>query len=101
MTGYRRDYCRSRMPHRYVPWSEKVFYLEQSKRMVQVESKWHEGIFLGIKDESEIAVVGTPHGIVFSRGIRRGPKRILEMVCCSTASEEPRGNCNLALKEES
>ena len=28
-------------------------------------------------------------------------KRILEMVCCSTASEELRGNCNLELKEES
>ena len=36
--------------------------------------KWHEGIFFGIKDESEIAVVGTPHGIVFSRSIRRVPK---------------------------
>ena len=66
MTGYRRAYGRSRMPRRYVPWSEKVFYLEQSKREVQVEAKWHEEIFLGIKDESEIAVVGTPHGIVFS-----------------------------------
>ena len=74
MTGYRRTYGRSRMPRRCVPWSEKVFYLEQSKRKVQVEAKWHEGIFLGIKDESEIAAVGTPHGIVFSRRIRRVPK---------------------------
>ena len=49
-------------------WSEKVFYLEQSKRNVQVEAKWHEGIFLGMKNESEIAAVGTPHGI-FSRSI--------------------------------
>ena len=57
-----------------MPWSEKVFYLEQSKRKVQVESKWHEGIFLGIKDESEIAVVGTHQGIVFARSIRRVPK---------------------------
>ena len=62
------------MPRRYVPWSEKVFYLEQSKRKVQVEAKWDEGIFYGTKDESEIAVVGTPHGIVFSRSIRRVPK---------------------------
>ena len=58
MTDNRRAYGRSRMPRRYVPWSEKVFYLEQSKRKVQVEAKWHEGIFFGIKDESEIAVVG-------------------------------------------
>ena len=64
MTGYRRAYGRWRMPRRCVPWSEKVFYLEQSKRKVQVEAKWHEGIFLRIKDESQIAVVGTPHGIV-------------------------------------
>ena len=74
MTCYRRAYGRSRMPRRYVPWSEKVFFLEQSKRKVQVEAKWHEGIFFGIKDESEIAVMGTPHGIVFSRSIRRVPK---------------------------
>ena len=62
------------MPRRYVPCSEKVFYLEQSERKVHVEAKWHEGIFLGIEDESEIAVVGAPHGIVFSRSIRRVPK---------------------------
>ena len=74
MTGYRRAYGRSRMPRRYVPWSEKVFYWEQSERKVQVEAKWHEGIFFGIKDESEIDVIGTPHGIVFSRSIRRVPK---------------------------
>ena len=73
-TGYRRAYGRSRMPRRYVPWFEKVFYLEQSKRKVQVEAKWHEEISLGTKDESEIAVVGTPHGIVFSRSIRRVSK---------------------------
>ena len=72
MTGYRRAYGRSRMPRRYQPWSEKVFYLDQCKRKVQVEAKWHEGIFFGITDES--AVVGTPHAIVFSRSIRRVPK---------------------------
>ena len=69
MTGYRRAYGRSRMPRRYVPWSEKVVYLEQSK----IEAKWHKGFFLGIKDESEIFVVGTPLGIVFSGSIRRFP----------------------------
>ena len=63
------------MPRRYVPWSEKVFYLEQSKRKVQVEAKRHEGIFLGFKDESDKAVVGTLHGIVFARSIRRVPKK--------------------------
>ena len=100
MTGYRRAYGRSRMLRRYVPWSEKVFNLEQSKRKVQVEAKWHGGIFLGIKDESEIAVVGTPHGIVFSRSVRRVPKDDSGDGMYSTASEEHRGNCNLELKEE-
>ena len=39
----------------------RFFYLEQSR-----EKGPNEGIFLGIKDESEIAVVGTPHGIVMT-----------------------------------
>ena len=101
MTGYRRAYGRSRMSRRYVPWSEKVFYLEQSKRKVQVEAKWHEGIFLDIKDESEIAVVGCATRIFFflREASAEFQKRILEMVCCSTVSEESRGNCNLELKE--
>ena len=72
MTGYRRAYGRSRVPHRDVPWSEKVFCLEQSKKKIQV-AKWHEEIFLGIKNQSEVAVVSTPHGMVFARGVRRVP----------------------------
>ena len=75
MTSCRRAYGRSRMPRRYVCWSEKVFYLKQSKRKVQVEAKWHEGTFLGIKDESEIAVVTTPHGIVFFEKHSQSSKR--------------------------
>ena len=74
MTGYRRACGRSRVPRRYVPWSEKVFYLEQSNKKIHVEARWHEGFFLGIKDESEVAVVDTPHRIVFARSIRRVPK---------------------------
>ena len=84
------------MPRRCLLWSEKNFFLEQSKRKVQVEAKWHEGIFFGIKDESEIAVVGTPRGIV-----AEFQKRILVVGFCSTALEELRGNYNLELKEES
>ena len=62
-----------------------------------------EWIFFGMKGESEIAVVATPHGCCSSRSIRRVP--IEESgrwyAVCSTASEEPRGNYNLELKEES
>ena len=96
MTGYRRANGRSIMTRRYVPWFENVFYLEQSKGKVQVEAKWHEGIFLRIKDESEIAVVGSPHGIVFF--CEKHPE---EMVCCSTALKESRENYNLELREKS
>ena len=101
MTGYRRAYGRSRMPRRYVPWSEKVFYLEQSKREVLVEAKCHEGIFLGTKDESEIAVVGTPHGIVFARSIRRVPTEDSGDGMLFNSIKESHGNCNLELREKS
>ena len=74
MASYRRAHGRSRDPRRYVPWSKKVFYLVQSKKKIPVDATWHDGIFLGITDESEVAVVGTPHGIVFARSIRRVPK---------------------------
>ena len=74
MTGCRRAYGRSRMPRRSVPWSQKVFFLEQSKRNVQVEAKWQEGIFVGIRDDSETAVVDTPHGAVVATSIRSVPK---------------------------
>ena len=86
-----------------MPWSGKVFHLELSKRKVQFEAKCHEGIFLGIKGESEIGVVGTPHGMgffFFRKAFEETQKRILEMVCCSTASEEPLEYCNPELKEE-
>ena len=64
MTGYRRAYGRSRTPRRYVPWPDKSI----------LPGAVQENIILGIKDESEIAVVGTPHGIFFSRSIRRVPE---------------------------
>ena len=98
MTGYRRANGRSRMPRRYVPWPERVFHLEQSKTKVQVEAKWHEGLFLGIKDRCGW---NATRNCFFEKHSQSSKKRILETVCCSTASEEHRGNCNLELKEES
>ena len=44
------------------------------QKKIQTEAKQHEGIFLGIKDESEVAVMGTLPGKVFARSIRRVPK---------------------------
>ena len=89
------------MPRRYVPWSEKGICPEAVQEKGLNRGEVARGIFLGIKDESEIAVVGTPHGLVFREKFAEFQKRILEMVCYSTASEEPHGNCNLELKEVS
>ena len=41
------------------------------------------------------------HTELFREASAELQKRILEMVCCSTASKGPRGNCNLEVKEES
>ena len=70
--SHRVAYRRSRVPRRYVPWSQKVFYLEQSKKKIQSGAKWHEWIFLGIKEESEVAMVGTPHRTAFVNSINGG-----------------------------
>ena len=96
------DRVYGRMPRRYVPWSEKVFYLEQSKRKVQVEAKWHEVIFIGIEDNLRSLWLERHTELFFREAFAEFQKRILEMVCCcSTASEEPCGNCNLEMREES
>ena len=99
MTRYRRAYGRSGVPRRCVPGSVKVFYLEQSKRKVRVEAKWHEEIFLGVEDESEIAVVGTPHGAVFARSIRRVPKEDSGHGMLFNSIKGSHGNYNLELRE--
>ena len=86
------------MPRRYVPWSEKVFYLEQSKREVQVEAKWHEVIFLGIEDESEIAVIGMPHGTVHSKKHSHSSKRGFWI--WSAVQQHQRSPCELQPRAE-
>ena len=79
---------------RYFTWSSPR---ERSKS----RRKWHEGIFLGIKDESEIAGVRT-HTEFLSRSIRRVPREDSgDDMLFKSIREEPRGNCNLELKEES
>ena len=45
MTGCRRAHGRSKMPRRHVLWSQKVFYLEQSKRKVQSRDEVARGDF--------------------------------------------------------
>ena len=100
MTSYRRAHDRSKMPRRYVPWSEKVFNLEQPKRKVQVEAKWHEGFSSESKTNQRSLWLERHTELLFREAFAEFQKRILEMVCCSTASEETRGNCNPELKVE-
>ena len=59
------------------------------------------GFFIGIKDESEIAVVCTPHGIVFARSIRRVPKEDSGEGMQFNSIKGVRGNSHLELREKS
>ena len=83
---------------------KKVSYLEPSKRTVHFELKWIEGIYLGIKDESEI-VVARHTELFFFFFLREASaefqNRILSMVCCSAASKFPWELHNLELREKS
>ena len=64
-----------------------------------MKRKWHEGIFIGIKDESEVAVVGTPHGIVFAMSIRRVAKE--DSGDALQQYSRPHGTCSLESQERS
>ena len=66
-------YGRSRMPRRYLPWSEKGFHLEQSKRNFQFEAKWHEGFSSESKTNLRSLWLER-HTEFFSRSIRTVPK---------------------------
>ncbi len=46
-------------------------WLPLSKKKPQMNEKWLDGVFLGIKDDSEEAIVGTAHGCFTTRSIRR------------------------------
>ena len=64
MTDCRRSCGRSRMPRRYVLWSEKVFAWSSPRERSKSNRSGMRRFFFGIKEESEIAVVCTLHGIV-------------------------------------
>ena len=71
LTAYQRSTGKRELPRKYAAWGEKVLWLEGSKKKAQAGEKWHDGIFLGLVDESEEAVIGTPNGCFKSRSIRR------------------------------
>ena len=70
-TGWSRAYGRKKLPRKFVRWGEKVLWLEGTKKKVQLDEKWHDGIFLAIRDESEEAIIGTPTGCFLARSINR------------------------------
>ena len=53
---------------------EKARYLQQNKKKAQQTPKFEEGIFLGIKDGSMEAVIGTSSGCCYARTVRRMTK---------------------------
>ena len=51
---------------------ENVLYLQaNSAGKHKFDVRWHEGIWLGIRDESGESVVGTPEGVVKAKDFRR------------------------------
>eukprot|EP00973_Karenia_brevis_P064861 9007792-Karenia_brevis.AAC.1 len=59
-TGWQKAFGRSKLPRTYAAWGEKILWLLGGKKKVQASGKWYEGIFLGLKDRTEEAVIGIP-----------------------------------------
>ena len=52
-------------------FGENVEYMKRTK--TKLDSRWHDGIFLGIKDSSSEKMIGTPEGVLVVQSIRRKP----------------------------
>ena len=71
MTAYRRlkgrDFVRN-----VIEFGECVWYMRnKNNKKGKLESNWEPGVFLGIREESSEAVIGTPDGVVKARSFRR------------------------------
>lgn len=71
MTAWERAFGRRSLPGKCAPWGEKVLWLRARKKKAQVEEKWHDGIFVGVTDETQEANVVTTTGCFCTRSIRR------------------------------
>ena len=70
MTAYRR--LKGRNFRREVcEFGECIWYLKPTSRGLKLQSRWGGGIWLGVRDESNEAYVGTPEGVLKVRTIRR------------------------------
>ena len=57
-----------------VPWLEAIMYQpEEKKRMHKYDDRACTGLFLALVPRSNEVVVGTPHGVVKARSVRRLP----------------------------
>ena len=66
--------CASHPRAMLAAWEEKIFYLEASKKKVQITDKFSDGIFLGFKEGSQEFIVGTPAGCVVCKTVKRRPR---------------------------
>lgn len=72
LTAFQRAYQRKTHP-RALPaaWGEKVLYMTASKKKVQLEDKFSDGILVGLKEGTEELIVGTPAGCYVCRSVKR------------------------------
>ena len=73
MTAFRR--WKGRDFNRYVAeFGECVWYLKSgSAGTNKFDPRWYEGVWLGVRDETGEAIVGTKDGVVKRRDFRRKP----------------------------
>ena len=73
MTAYRRH--RGKEYNREIPeFGECIHYMPVKRgRLLKLEPRFEDGVFLGIREESDELFVGTPDGVYKVRNVRRKP----------------------------
>ena len=77
LTPIRRLRGRASTSRPLAEFGEMILYkipdLDRS-RMLKLEARWNEGVWLGINPRTNMGIVGTPQGIIYARSIRRRPE---------------------------
>ena len=78
-----------------IEFGEVVMYRMESRTHSKLEDRWDSGVYLGRKDSSDEAIMGTPRGIVTARAVRRRLKEeawsVEELTSCVGVPWDPRG----------